>query len=265
MSRTLLALGGVAGAAVVVVIVGVLALGLNADRPGMGGQPSPPPTSGPTLQPTAEPTAQPSPTATPRPTRTPEADLPVGPFEVEDFGTVMTVTIPTSGWTFGDEWNGLVKGVERDNMPEAQIVFWTHPGVSEFDVYGDPCQWASTTPETVTTVHDFAAALAAQASRDASEPTDVTIGGVAGKSVVLHVPDDVEFSDCDQGRFASYGRAGANEPDRWHQGPGQIDQFWILDVDGTFVTIQAMWRPDTSAELVEEMRGIVESTTFEVP
>ena len=39
----------------------------------------------------------------------------------------------------------------------------------------------------------------------------------------------------------------------------------ILDVDGTIVTIQAMWRPDTPEELVGEMVGIVESTTFETP
>ena len=151
-------------------------------------------------------------------------------------------------------------------MPEAGTAFWAHPDVSGFDVYGDPCQWESSTPDTpVTTVDDFAAALAAQASRDASEPEDVTVGGYEGKSVTLHVPDDADFSACDRGKFASYGAAGRGEPDRWHQGPGQIDRFWILDVDGTILTIQAMWRPDTPEELVGEMVGIVESTTFETP
>jgi hypothetical protein len=249
MNRLVLA----AGASAAVVVFAALALGLNfnANQSGFSGPPSPSPTA--------------QPTATPRPTSTPDAVLPVGPFSLGDFGMGMTVDIPASGWAFGDSWNGLFKGVERDNLPEAGSAFWAHPDVSGFDVYGDPCQWASTTPETVTTVDDFAAALAAQASRDASEPADVMIGGYAGKSIILHVPDDADFSECDRGTFASYGRAGASEPDRWHQGPGQIDQFWILDVDGTIVTIQGMWRPDTPAELVDELRGIVESTTFETP
>ena len=43
---------------------------------------------------------------------------------------------------------------------------------------------------------------------------------------------------------------------------GQVDELWILDVDGAVVIIDAMYRSDTPAELVEEMRAIAESATF---
>jgi hypothetical protein len=132
-------------------------------------------------------------------------------------------------------------------------------------VYGDPCDWQSTMPETpVTTVDEVVAALAAQASRDASDPLDVTIGGYTGKRITLHVPEDAVFADCDAGEFASFGYGNTREDLwRWHQGPGQIDDLWFVDVDGVVVVIDAMYRPDTPFANIEEMREIATSATFE--
>ena len=66
----------------------------------------------------------------------------------------------------------------------------------EYIVYGDACHWETTIPDApVTTVDEFVAALASQESRDASEPVDITLGGYAGKSITLEVPDDVDFTD----------------------------------------------------------------------
>lgn len=104
---------------------------------------------------------------------------------------------------------------------------------------------------------------------DASDPVDVTVGGYAGNHITLHVPNDPQnrggtFVGCDQENFASYGEAGG-EPSRYHQGPGQIDELWILDLDGAFVVLDATYRPNTPAELVEELRSIATSATFEAP
>jgi hypothetical protein len=235
------------GSAALVMVAAVLALAIYVNNPGggFGGPPAPTPT------PTAEPSS------------TPVGQLPEGNFDFADRGTAMTVTIPASGWTFAREFTALVKGNEVANLPEATVLFWSFPAGTGFYVYGNPCQMTSTKPDTpVTTVDDFAAALAAQASREASEPVDVTVGGYAGKSIILHVPDDAVFDECEGGEFASYG----TEEDpltRYHQGPGQIDELWILDVDGPIVVIDATYRPDTPAELIAEMRAIAESTTFE--
>lgn len=196
-----------------------------------------------------------------------DAGLPVGEFNVDDpvTGMQITVTIPASGWSFEPEFSFLHKGDEVANLPEAGILLWAElPGPGIY-VYGDPCQWKSTTPDTpATTVDEFAAALAAQASRDASEPVDVTVGGYTGKSLTLHVPDDAVFADCDEGQFSAYGFEG-DDPSRWQQSPGQIDEMWIVDVDGHVVHFEATYRADTSAELIEEIRAIAESATFDVP
>lgn len=246
MPRSVLALGGAA----VVVVAAVVALNFLPTQPGSGGSVSP----------------SPSPTTTPVPSvaASPAAGgLPEGPFALEDQGVAMTVTIPASGWTFASQFTALIKGSDVANVPESAVLLWSFPAGTGFYVYGNPCQMTSTKPDTaVTTVDDFAAALSSQASRDASEPVDVMVGGHAGKSIILHVPDDAVFAECEVGQFASYG----TETDglaRYHQGPGQIDEIWILDVDGAILVIDATYRPDTSAGLIAEMRAIVESATFE--
>ncbi len=49
---------------------------------------------------------------------------------------------------------------------------------------------------------------------------------------------------------------------RFHQGPGQIDKLWIVDVDGVPVIIDAAWYDETPPEHVDELEAIVASTTF---
>lgn len=218
---------------------------------------------------TAQPGGPPSGSAAPseaEPSSSVDAGLPEGPFVVDGPPVPITVAIPAPGWSFNPDFYVLAKGDESENMSEAAILLWAEDPGTGFYVYGDPCQWASTTPDTpVTTIDEIVAALAAQASRNASEPVDVTVGGYAGKSLTLHVPDDVNIdADCDEGQFASWGLE-AGQPARNHQGPGQIDEVWFLDVDGAIVILDATYRPDTSPDLVEELRAIAESATFELP
>ena len=249
---------GLAAAAVVAaVLIGSQLIGSPANVGGPGLEPAR------TASPTPEPT--PSPSA--------EGGLPVGPFVIENLTPetapvegvpAITVAIPAPGWSYDPEFDVLNKGEEVDNLPEAALLIWGHAPGTGFEVYGDPCQWVATTPDTpATTPDEIATALAAQASRDASEPVDVTIGGFAGKSITLHVPEDASFDPCDEGNFASYGILG--EASRYHQGPGQIDELWIVDVEGSIVILDAAYRPNTPAELIEELRAIAESATFEAP
>lgn len=247
----LVSIGLGAAAVVVALLIGAQLLGPPAPG-GVGGAPS----------------ASPSPSPSPSPAS--ETSLPQGPHivaEPADDTPTITVTIRTSGWTSAPEIGGLGKGDDAD-PPEAFMLFWSWPAGTNFSVYEDPCRWKSTKPDDpATTVDEIVTALAAQQSRDASEPVDVIIGGYAGKHVTLHVPDDTAtraeaFADCDEGLFASYETPG-DAPTRYHQGPGQIDEVWILDVDGVTVIIDAMYRPSTPAALIEEMRAIAESATFE--
>jgi len=248
------------GAAVVVAVLVIGAQLLGRPAPGgVGGAPS------------TTPSATPSPTPGPSvaaPSRTPEGLLPEGSHVLTDGEALdgmptlpITVTIPAPDW-YGEPSDGIL--VKNDNAaaPDGagMIVFF-----GELFVYGDPCAWSTTRPDApATTVDELVSALAAQASRDATEPVNITLGGYAGKSITLHVPDDAVFSDCDRGTFGSWGIPSADlSPFRYHQDPGQIDVVWILDVDGVLTVIDWAHYAGTPTEHVDELRAIVESITFE--
>lgn len=246
---------GLGAVAVVVgVFVGAQLLGSPNGGTGTGATPTP------TVESTPTPTLEPTPSPTP-------AGLPVG--TTHDIAYVggpisINVTIPAPGW-YGDPGNGLLV---RDNVdpPDGAgiITFVVDPGRvgAGLYVYGDPCQWSTTRPDApATTVDELVSALSAQASRDASAPVDVTVDGYAGKSITLHVPADASFTGCDGGYFASWGEA-AEDPARYHQGPGQIDKVWIIDVDGTIAVIDTGYYAGTPQDIVDGLDAIVSSATF---
>jgi len=177
----------------------------------------------------------------------------------------MTVTIPAPGW-FGDWGSGILLKNDNPDPPEGSgmIVF---AGVEDVYVYADPCAWSTTRPDTpATTVDEAVAALAAQGLRDASAPVDITLGGYTGKAITLHVPDDANLADCDEGIFAMFQESavsGVDAVSRYAQGPGQIDEVWILDVDGLMVVIDWAHYAGTPQADVDELRAIVDSITFE--
>lgn len=215
------------------------------------------------------PTPEPAATATPRPSPTPTAPeptygpLPEGPFVLtyeQLFDVRTTVNIPAPDWHGLGTYTGLEKhGMAGPPQGAGLSVFG-----GDMFIYGDPCAWESTRPDdTVASLDEAVAALSAQATRDATPPVDVTVGGYPGKMLTLHVPEDAVFADCDGGEF----RTLIEVPDaaHYHDGPGQIDEVWIVDVDGTLVFFDAGYFAATPAEAVEEMRAMVESATFEVP
>ena len=65
--------------------------------------------------------------------------------------------------------------------------------------------------------------------------------------IEMTVPTDIDFADCDRGEFRSW--AG-----RYHQGPGQVDQVYILDVEGQRVVIDTTYMPGTSARIERNAR-----------
>ena len=259
-----LAVGLGAAAVVALAVVGIGLL--PRSESGVGGTPSTAPSAAPSTVPSVAPSA---------PAPSTSAFLPEGSFVVgSTSGTPpgdgvpqITVMIPASGWSFNPEFSSLGKGEDAD-PPEAVVLLWAERPGTGFNVYGDPCHWESTKPATpVTTPEQLAKALSQQASRNGSTPTKTTIDGHPAWKVTLHVPNDAPdretaFADCDQQQFASYGIEGQSGPARYHQGPGQIDEFWITEVDGSIVIIDATYRPSTPAALIEEMRDIAESATF---
>ena len=177
----------------------------------------------------------------------------------------MNVTIPAPGWT-GDLQGGILIKNNSDADPPDGAGMIVFPDDVDWLVPADPCGWQSTLPETpATTVDQLVAAFGAQESREASEPTAVTVGGYDGFTMTLRVPDDASFGSCDMGTFCSIARESVAREggcQRYHQGPGQIDKLWIVDVDGTPLIIDAAWYDETPPEHVAEIEAIVASTTF---
>lgn len=251
---TTLKFGLAAAVVAVAVLIGINFVGTSA----VGGPGSDDST------PTPEPTA----TLEPTPAPTPEGLLPEGSHVLTDGEPIdglptlrMTVTIPGPDW-YGEPGDGILIKDDNSAAPNGagMIVFF-----GDLYVYGDPCQWATTRPDTpATTVDEVVAALTAQVSRDATEPVDVAVDGYAGKSITLHVPEDAVFSDCNSDTFGSWGLPGADlTPMRYHQDPGQIDKLWIVDVDGTLAVIDTAYYEGTPQSVVDELEAIVDSASFD--
>jgi hypothetical protein len=244
MNRMIFALGGVAA----VVVVAVVGLGLYYNGPSAGSLPSP------------SPTASPSPTVTP--TASPVGLNEPGPFLLWDQPEVgpMRATIPAPGW-YGASGGRILTKDDNPDAPDGagMIVF----GGDLLYVYGDPCRWSTTLPDSpVSTVDELVAELGNQPARGASEPVDISVDGYAGKSITIHVPDDAVFSECDRGEFRTLVEDPLTDGARYHQDPGQIDEVWILDVDGVLVVLFAAYYEETPADHIDEMRSIVDSITF---
>ncbi|MEX0626031.1 MAG: hypothetical protein WD402_05765, partial [Chloroflexota bacterium] len=228
---------GLAAAAVVVIAVIASNLLPGSTAPGGEGPESVAPSQAP---------SEPAPSAW--------VGIPEGPFVVTgtDDPVQVTVNIASSGWVPLPEFDALSKDDDGLDAPEtvgAALLAWAWPAGTGFNVYGDPCQWSTTIPETpATTPDEIAAAFAAQASTDATAPVDVTVGGFAGKTITLHVPmsfdlpnasREEKFADCDNDVFAFYGVEGETGEARNAQGAGQVDELWILDVNGAIVILDA--------------------------
>lgn len=181
--------------------------------------------------------------------------------DASDGAIGVTVTLPVG-------WSGEPGGWSMESGPEgfdppvgAGIIAFVVD--EEFYVYGDPCDWRRTEPKTpATTVGGIVRALANQVSRDPSAPEEITVGGYPGKKITLHVPDDSRFSDCDESTFASFGVAGEDMALQ-AQGPGEIDEIWIVDVDGRVALLEGGYYADTPPGVVDELHEILSSASFD--
>ena len=195
----------------------------------------------------------PTPPATPPPTLSGDA-LEPGTYTLTSEGETAPDVIPfPSGSTITVPAGWSQAGGFRVLSEDAMVMFWPWEG-DLATVYLDPCQWedGQVEPPVGPTVDDLANALAGQAQRGDPVPADVSIGGYSGKMVELTVPDDIDFADCDGGEFRSW-------EGRYHQGPGQVDEIYILDVDGQRMVLDSWYMPTISEADNAERQAIIES------
>jgi hypothetical protein len=105
-----------------------------------------------------------------------------------------------------------------------------------------------------------------------SPPGDVTMYGYSGKHLGLTVPDiptevregGTHWTGCaTDGSLTSWIAPPLSYAFYGYSSPGQIEEFWILDVDGSRLVIEAGWFPDSSPEDIAEMRALLDSIQIE--
>jgi hypothetical protein len=226
-------------------------------------------TGGPGTTPT--PQASATPVASSEPSATADGSLPVGTDHVlwdatDAFGMRITVPIPAAGWFVGPGEGILLKNDSADAPDGASVSVFARTngllvGLGDIYVYGDPCHWASTTPDApVRTVDEAMAALSAQPGRNASAPVDVIYDGYSGQYITLHVPDDADFRDCDEGEFRTLVQSDGPTSALSHEAPGQLDLLTILDVNGQLVIFDVSYfegADGTPEAVFDEIAAIV--------
>jgi len=170
--------------------------------------------------------------------------------------------IPAEGWK---QWIGAAKFAGAG-----------HVGVSITTVtnlVSQGCRdhaWAD--PPIGPSVDDLAAGLADLAPfRLTSPPEDVSVYGYRGKHLELTVPelplsDHGNFTGCEEGKLKSWVGAIDTEPrDAFYgyTGPGYVEEFWILDVDGTRLMIAAERSAGSPKKDIAELRAILDSIRIE--
>jgi hypothetical protein len=174
--------------------------------------------------------------------------------------------VPAEGWA---QWIGAAKPADDGHVMVSitTVTNLVRHGCRDHS-------WAD--PPVGPSVDDLAAALADLAPfRVTSPPTDVTIYGYRGTHLELTVPDlpvegegdDRRFARCAGGTLKSWVAAidtAAGDAFYGYNGePGRTEEFWILDVDGTRLMIEANWSPASPGKDVAEMRAILDSIRIE--
>jgi hypothetical protein len=223
-----------------------------------------------------------TPSSAPAPSSTPSiqdvmkiahfAPLEPGPYFIDPDGADSTplrvvYEIPAEGWS---QWIGAGKfsDVGHVGVSITTVANLVTNGCSDHS-------WAD--PPVGPSVTDLAAALADLAPfRVVSPPTDVTIYGYSGKHLEWIVPDlpvqeagdGVLFVGCAEGKLKSWvafvDTAEPGDAYYGYTGPGFREEFWILDVEGTRLMIEAGWSPGSPPADLAELQTVLDSIRIEL-
>ena len=169
-------------------------------------------------------------------------------------GVRLSFRVPTSGWErFGDI--SINKSVVGPQGAEA-IVFWT--SFPDGDI-ADPCA-DLLSPRDGRSAADLAAAIGtAPGTELVTGPSDVTVGGLSAKHVVVIVHERV---GCNPGVFFRWQDVEGGA--LWPRTPlGSMIRAWVVDVDGTLIFIGAATNRQADADLEREILQIVRSIRFD--
>jgi hypothetical protein len=126
------------------------------------------------------------------------------------------------------------------------------------DVHPDPCTRSGKPAGAGSSVEDFARALAAQKVTTTTKAVPVSLDGHEGVYLEVTVPAGFDVRACRDEGLVLW-EALSEEPGA---DPGQVNRYWVVDVDGQRVVLSAATTEDATAETVALFTGIAESATF---
>jgi hypothetical protein len=195
-------------------------------------------------------------------------DLEPGTYSIDPDGdpsTPLRVTyqVAAAGWS---QWIGAVKFNDDG-----------HVGLSITTVDNlvrDGCSdHRPAEPAVGPTVDDLAAALSTLAPFElTSPPSNLTILGYQGKHLELTASDvrvvgegtSRIFADCADGNLHSWIAPNLGGSFYgYNTQPGETEEFWILDVDGTRLVLETTQSPESPPQDVAEMEAIFDSVRIE--
>lgn len=168
-------------------------------------------------------------------------------------GPSFVFEIPGPGW---DSWaGGVVQG-------DPAVVGMSFGEI--WNVHVDPCRnsLGLLSPPPGPSVDDLVAALVAMPGfLVTGAPEPVVVDGYQGMHLELTVDPALDFATCDEGFFDSWVGPLVQ---RYHQAPGQVEELWVLDVEGERVAFGAMRLADAPADIVEQLDQVLASVGVEV-
>ena len=164
------------------------------------------------------------------------------------------VTVP-AGWVAATD-AFLISAADgrepRAPSSSALVMGWTSFYVG---LNSEPCSQISHQPTDIhvgPSVDDFVEAVVAHPKLQITKPMDVSLGGYQGRFFTLTGPADI--SGCEEWR--------PWDPGFYAQGPNNLWDVWVMDVNGFRILIVGETFPETPAAVKAELRAIVASIRF---
>jgi hypothetical protein len=231
---------GYARAAVVaVVVIAVGAAGLALLRPYVTAPAS-----------EASPSPFPTPAVSARPLSDPANDLKPGRYQLDaGFPIQISFDVP-AGWA-----RCSISPLEQSICSQDPNAPTLPPALSFLiveNVVADPCSDTLLDPPVGPTVDDLVLAIANLQGFQATTPKTLTVGGFPARQFEVIAPS---IPGCDLKTWAT--------PDRINGvGGGELNELWIVDVDGARVLLAGAYFSGASNETLAELNGIVNSIQF---
>jgi hypothetical protein len=160
-----------------------------------------------------------------------------------------------------DGWRGTTLGVIDSDLGSGPpsgsgLSFWVVT-----NVYEDPCRWNSSLadPPVGPGVSDLVAALATQKRHFSGDRLKLDVAGYLATELRMQVPENLAMGTCWNDEFHTW---QSLEGDRLQQGPGQIDQLFVVNVLESRLVIDASFFPGTSDDDRQTLFDMVRSVHF---